>query len=128
MTMVLAFVLLGLIIIVWIYGVYLSWKQNEGVVFEPIERSVFVTRWAHLIRLFRRGWYGARVEGKHLLSWSGKQAENAFVTVFPKSAAAFTKHNQLTGLQQGPSSYFLKSISVPKPRAEKRLPKTKKVV
>lgn len=128
MTMALEFVLLGFIVVTWIYTVFLSWKESTGAVFEPITQSFFLEKWGAAIRLVRRGWYRANMEGKTVLTWSGKQAEGAFVTVFPKAAPAFIKKDELTGLKQGPSSYFLKSISVPKKATEKRLPKTKKVV
>jgi hypothetical protein len=126
--MTLAIILLAVLITTWIYSVFLSWKESEGTVFEPITQSFFVEKWNVLARLVRRGWYRANLEGKTVLTWSGKKAEGAFVTVFPKAAPAFTKKDELTGLKQGPSSYFLKSISIPKKSTEKRLPKTKKVV
>lgn len=128
MTMTLGFVLLGLIVTTWVYAVFLSWKASTGTVFEPIKQSFFIETWHTVARLARRGWYRAGMEGKTVLTWSGKKAEGAFVTVFPKSAPAFVKKDELTGLEQGPSSYFLKSISVPGKIPQKRLPKTKKVV
>lgn len=126
--MTIAFVLLGLIVVTWLYTSYLSYKVSTGKTFEPIERSHFIARWTQALRLIRRGWYSVNMEGKHLLLWSGKRAENAFVAVFPKSADAFAKKDELTGLQTGPTSYFLKSISKPKQAPQRRLPKTKKVV
>jgi len=116
--MTILFVLLALILVTWLYTLYLSWKMSMGTVFEPIEGTDFSTRWYKLVRIMRRGWYGASIQSKHALSWSGKKAEGAFVTVFPKSAPAFAKHDELTGLQTGPSSYFLKQISTgPKKRS-----------
>lgn len=126
--MTLGIVLLGLIVVTWIYTVFLSWKKSAGVVFAPIEESFFTERYAWFARLVRRGWYRLTLESKTAVSWSTKRAEDAFITVFPKSAVAFTKKDALTGLHQGPSSYFLKSISVSEKVPQKRLPKTKKVV
>jgi hypothetical protein len=121
------FVLTALILTTWLYMSYLSWKHSSGTTFEPIERSDLIKQWAKLVRLVRRGWYGASIQSKQALSWSGKKAEHAFVTVFPKSAVAFTKHDELTGLETGPSSYFLKRISTD-PKKRSRSPRTKKVV
>lgn len=125
--MTIVFVLLGLILVTWLYTSYLSYKISKGTTFEPIERSLFVGKWTQVLRLVRRGWYSVNMEGKHLLLWSGKRAENAFVAVFPKSADAFAKKDELTGLHTGPSSYFLKSISNQPPKPS-RSPRAKKVV
>jgi hypothetical protein len=125
--MIIAIVLIVLLLTTWLYIGYLSWLQSKGVRFEPIERSDFLKRYAWLERLVRRSWYSARAEGKKMLLWSGKQAESAITTVFPRSEAAFKKPNELTGLQTGPSSYFLKQIS-PETAKTPRSSRSKKVV
>ena len=126
--MMLGFVLLGLILITWIYSMYLSWKVSQGTVFASIKTAPFIDRFTTLIRLVRRGWYGVEMETKQVVTWGTKRAEGALVALFPKAAHAFTKPDELTGLTHGPSSYFLKSISGLKKDTTKRLPKSKKVV
>lgn len=125
--MIIAIVLIVLLLTTWLYIGYLGWQKSMGKEFEPIERSDFLKRYAWLERLVRRSWYSARAEGKKVLSWSGKQAEIALTTVFPASEAAFKKTNELTGLQTGPSSYFLKQIS-PETAKTPRSSRNKKVV
>ncbi len=124
MSITLGFVLLGLLLALWGYSTYLSWKVSEGVSFAPIKAAPFVTRYVQTIRLVRRGWYGALLHAKAGLVWSGKRLEKGFVKIFPSAAPAFAKRDELTGLHTGPSSYFLKTIS----EDEKRLSRSKNVV
>lgn len=125
---VLGIILIALILSTWLYGVYVSWKVSQGIHSSPIEAAPFVTRWARTIRLARRGWYGTSIQIHKALSWCSAHLTKAFVKVFPKSSSMFIKHDAMTGLTQGPSSYFLKSISVPQKQSPKRLPKTKKML
>lgn len=125
---VLGIILIALILGTWIYSMYVSWKVAQGVPSVLIEAAPFATRWAQILRLTRRGWYSAGMQAKKAFSWSTKRAGTTFMKVFPKSAPAFTKHDAMTGLSQGPSSYFLKSISTPRKTGNKRLPKTQKMI
>jgi hypothetical protein len=48
---------------------------------------------------------------KQAALWGNEKVSAAFVIIFPKSKAAFVKQDPLIGLEHGPSSYFLASIS-----------------
>ena len=125
---VLASILLGLILLTWIYSMYVSWKIAQGVPPLLLEAAPFVARWAQLARLTRRGWYKGMFKTEQVLSWSTTHIKNVFVKIFPNSAPVFTKRDAMTGLTQGPSSYFLKSISTSRKPGNKRLNKTKKMI
>lgn len=125
---VLGIILITLILSTWLYSVYVSWKVSQGIHSTLIEAAPFVTRWARTIRLARRGWYSANIQVQKVLSWSSAHLTKAFVKIFPNSAPVFTKRDAMTGLTQGPSSYFLKSIGTSRKPGNKRLPKTKKMI
>ncbi len=129
MSIALLIVLVGLVFVLWLYSMYLSWKISEGVPLEIIESGSFIATGALLARLGRRGWYSVSFYTNQMLGWGTKRFRKFFVKVFPTSARAFVKHDALTGLTQGPSSYFLKSISpsAPKPKT-RRLPKQRNML
>jgi hypothetical protein len=59
---------------------------------------------------------------KQATLWSNNKVRKAFIFIFPKSKTAFIKQDTLIGLEHGPSSYFLASLSKPaaKPKATRR--------
>lgn len=100
------------------------WRK-EGQQTETLaeELDPIVTKGA---RTIRRTWF---------LFLRGVNAVRAFLTVlitktffalFPKAQKAFEKKDELTGLQQGPSSYFLMSISEGKEFSQKGQPKIRR--
>ncbi len=130
MSITLAIVLIILVISTWLYAMYLAWKFDQGVASGTIRTAPFLVRWERGIRLTRRGWYGAAMHAKQVLNWGNRKAGDAIVSVFPKTAPLFTKPDALTGLTDGPSSFFLKSISpsVKNPLKKKRLSTRKKMI
>lgn len=62
-------------------------------------------------RLARRGWYRCIFYLSRFGAWSNKKFARIFFSIFPNAEPAFTKKDTLTGLEHGPSSFFLKSIS-----------------
>lgn len=126
MNMTLIIVLAILIVATWLYAMYISWKATKGVPLALVESAPLLARVHRGLRLTRRGWYGAELLSKQALAWSNEKAGATFVKFFPKSAPVFVKHDLLTGLTHGPSSFFLKTISQPKKEA--RLPRTKKML
>lgn len=127
MNIVLLIVVVLLALITWIFTIYLGWKYENGASLGFIRKAPFLVRWERGIRLTRRGWYGASLHAKQVLNWGNRKAENAIVALFPKSAPVFKKPDEMTGLNDGPSSFFLKSIS-PEKTQKKRLSRTKKMV
>lgn len=106
-----------LLIALWISAMALWWHNEQGHT-APLEPRDAINQVNKAVRLGRRGWYGTMRYGKRAAKWSNKKASDAFVTVFPKARTAFTKKDELTGLEHGASSYFLASLSKPvkKPR------------
>ena len=123
--MILILVLVVLVIALWLYSMYLSWKISSGTATTAVHESVFVSTAALLARLGRRGWYSSTLGIKRVASWSNKRLGSLFLRAFPSARPAFTKKDVLTGLSHGQSSFFLKSISV---QPKQRLPKSKKML
>ena len=127
--MSLLIVLGSLILVTWIFSMYVSWKATQGVPLALVQSAPFLARWDKGMRMTRRRWYGATRMTREAFTWSNKKASAVFVKFFPKSAPVFVKRDMLTGLTQGPSSYFLKTISkAPHKAGNRRLPRTKKVL
>lgn len=107
-----------LIIALWIIAMLELWNINKGTYQGPAEERVasFLTK---TVRLTRRGWYislRAITEGLKVVSI---YIARGFFILFPKAKQAFEKKDELTGLTDGPSSYFLMSVSEYKEEAKK---------
>jgi hypothetical protein len=90
---------------------YLWYSDEQGRALSPFRIEQIESKLEQVARFGRRGWYSATRLGAKGLAWSGSHMESAFLTIFPKAAPAFAKRDRLTGLNHGPSSYFLMSIS-----------------
>ncbi len=124
----LSITLVVLVIGTWLYMVYISWKASEAISPAVATYGPLLARLNQALRLTRRGWYGASLQGRKTLAWFSQKAQTTFIKIFPTAKSAFTKRDMMTGLTHGPSSYFLKTISQPRKKASKRLPRIKKVV
>jgi len=97
------------------------WRQHEaGTAAKTIGKREVVKALQKAERLARRSAYSSLRYGKQAAAWSEKKAEKALVAVFPKAKSAFTTQDPLTGLEHGPSSYFLASISKPTKKSKKK--------
>lgn len=105
------------LLILWLVAMLMLWRK-EGQQTETLadELNPLVSKGA---RTARRTWFlflrGVRKAQDFLTLIITK----LFFTLFPKAKKAFEKKDELTGLQQGPSSYFLMSISEGKELPEK---------
>ena len=99
----------------------LWWRSVQEKPIKIIKREDVVYRWNKAARIARRSWYESQRYSKKAVSWGNEKVTNAFVTVFPKSKPAFVEKDLLTGLQDGPSSYFLASLSKTKKKARNAL-------
>ncbi len=118
---VLLIVITILLIALWISAMALWWHSEQGHAI-PFRQDDVIRQVNKAVRMGRRTWYGTVRYGKRAATWSEKKATNALVTVFPKARAAFTEKDALTGLEHGPSSYFLAHLSRPvkKPRVRRK--------
>lgn len=71
------------------------------------------------IRLARRGWFLVLRYLDKLKAIVEKVLTKIFFAVFPNARKAFEKKDELIGLEHGPSSYFLMSVSEYKEEFEK---------
>lgn len=115
-----AIILFLLIIATWIASIYVSWQQEEHTLSPVVHLPSYADKSA---RLMRRGWFAVIRAGKVSISWMSKHIALLFYKIFPKAKSAFMERDTLSGLDQGPTSYFLKSISEdarPTPKAQRR--------
>ncbi|MES2224628.1 MAG: hypothetical protein V4478_01430, partial [Patescibacteria group bacterium] len=106
-----------------------SWQKEQGTEHKTIKKGDVIHAWNKAARLARRSWYVGLRYSKQARLWGNKRAVSAFMSVFPRSKAAFVEQDMLTGLEHGASSYFLATLSKPtkKPRA-KAAPRKKKLM
>jgi hypothetical protein len=121
----LSVVLVVLIVASWVTAMYVSWKRSEGLNPSPIKQEVFVSYWSKMVRKARRTYYRSLFTFKQSLTWGNKQFGHVFFSLFPSAEPAFAKRDMLAGLKDGPTSYFLMSISQEEPRKTRR---TRKIV
>ncbi len=126
MILTLVVVLVVLILAFWLLAMYASWKQQKGML-TAIDEHDIRSRTDQALRLVRRTTYTGIRYFNTGLNWSLGHASKGFYALFPKAQSAFVKHDELTGLTKGPSSYFLHSISESKKERVKTV-RRKKVV
>ena len=121
----LSVVLAVLVIASWVTAMYVSWKRSEGSAPSPIKQEVIASYWSKMVRKGRRSYYRSLFTFKQTLQWGNKAFSHVFFSLFPNAAPAFAKRDMLAGLKDGPTSYFLMSISEEEPRKTRR---TRKIV
>lgn len=99
-------------------------QQNEHITLD----RVALKHIEKIMRITRRSYYASILYSHRAFTFSNKTIAKAFIHVFPKASRAFQKHDVLTGLETGPSSYFLHSISSTKPDTIKPKTRRKKIV
>jgi hypothetical protein len=104
-------ILAVLIIALWISTMALWRQSKEEIAAKTLKPRDVVYQWNKAARLTRRSWYGGLRYSKQAALWGNKKISAAFIAIFPKSKPAFVKQDILTGLEHGPSSYFLASLS-----------------
>jgi hypothetical protein len=100
-----------LIIALWISTMALWQQYDQQVAPNILKSDDVVYQWNKAARLARRSWYGGVRYSKQAALWGNKKVSTAFIAIFPKSKTAFVERDILTGLEHGPSSYFLASLS-----------------
>lgn len=104
-------IIVVLLIALWISVMLLWWRSEQENPAKTIKRGDVIHAWNKAARLARRSWYDGVRYSKQASVWSNKKVQKVFVAVFPKSKAAFIEQNLLTGLEHGPSSYFLANLT-----------------
>lgn len=104
-----------LLIALWISAMALWWHTEQGVA-SVLKPKDVIHQWNKAVRLGRRSWYRTVRYSKQATLWSNNKVRKAFIFIFPKSKTAFIKQDALIGLEHGPSSYFLASLSKPTPK------------
>lgn len=108
------------LLVLWLTTMIVLWrKQSKGdilTVINPlIEKSV---------RNSRRFWFLILRGINNIRAYITNLITKLFFIVFPNAKRAFEKKDELTGLEQGPSSYFLMSISEGSPVESKIVKQT----
>lgn len=96
----------------WFLAMYIWWKQEQGLTFSPVSLDETIAPLSDkMTRIARRKWYITLLYGKKAVRWNARHLTDLFYAIFPNAKVAFAKRDALTGLKDGPSSYFLKTIS-----------------
>lgn len=97
------------LIILWLFIMYSLWKKDD------LERKYLesnINRFSYKTAQVSRKIYFLLTRKIDILrSKITLYLAKAFFFFFPKAKKAFEKKDALTGIEQGPSSYFLMSIS-----------------
>ncbi len=96
------------------------WWQNERGEKAPLATDTALVYLDKCARLARRGWYASALYARTIGIWGNKKVSKLFFKLFPDAAPAFAKRDALLGLTQGPSSFFLLSISEEQKRKAKK--------
>lgn len=99
-----------LLLALWLTTMIALWNNTKGAYQDPAEEQLNVVT-TKTVRLIRRGWYATLLAIIMALKKIASYIARGFFTLFPKAQKAFEKKNELTGLTDGPSSYFLMSVS-----------------
>ncbi len=127
MVTTLLIILAALAVLLWLATMLLWWHEGTHAEQTTLD-TVALKQVERVIRLTRRSYYAGMLYSARAFNWGNKSMGRAFVHVFPKAAPAFQKHDMLAGLEDGPSSYFLHSISSSKEGQKKPKHRTKKIV
>jgi len=112
------------LVLSWVSVMLLWWHQSNESEHATLDR-VAIKHIEKIIRLSRRSYYAGSLYSRRAFGWGNKTLAKVFVKAFPKASAAFQKHDIMSGLEHGPSSYFLHSISeskaeIPKPKIRRK--------
>ncbi len=99
------------IILLWLLVMYGIWRKTVKQEMTPDVAEVLTPAYNKSVRLLRRGWFSILRYLQILKAFLEKILTKAFFAVFPNARKAFEKKDELTGLEHGPSSYFLMSVS-----------------
>ncbi len=121
-TLVVSFIIS--LLILWLVAMLMIWRK-EGQQTETLveELNPIVNKG---VRTARRTWFLFLRGIDVLRAFLTRIITKIFFILFPKAQKAFEKKDELTGLQQGPSSYFLMSISEGKEVIGKEEPKIRR--
>lgn len=117
------------LIALWILTMYGVWRANNEAASEHGVAEALAPTYKKSARLIRRGWFALLRVLNLLRSGLEKVVTKIFFSIFPNAKKAFEKKDELTGLEHGPSSYFLMSVSEYKEELQKEpsIPSGKKI-
>ncbi len=114
------------IILLWLLVMYGVWKKTTKQQEVPDALEVLTPVYNKGTRLLRRGWFSVLRYFQLLKAFLEKVATKVFFKIFPNARKAFEKKDELTGLEHGPSSYFLMSVSEYKEELQKEVKKDRR--
>ena len=95
------------LIILWILIMFLLWRKHENA--HIVEKENIVIN--KFTRNLRKILFGVIRLINKIKTFIKKHLTKVLIFIFPKASKAFEVKDPLIGLEQGPSSYFLMSIS-----------------
>lgn len=112
------------LIALWLFAMLTLWNTQTKQTTDMIEELRPVA--TKSLRTLRRFWFLVLRGVATIRAAATTLITKLFFTIFPNAKKAFEKKDELTGLQQGPSSYFLMSISEGKELPGKEEPKIRR--
>jgi hypothetical protein len=112
------------LIALWLFAMLTLWNTQTKQTTDVIEELRPVA--TKSLRSIRRIWFLFLRAINKIGDFLTLIITKLFFALFPKAQKAFEKKDELTGLEQGPSSYFLMSISEGKELPEKEEPKIRR--
>lgn len=98
------------LILAWVSALYIEWRATEAKAL-PWLRSGTLADLDLWMRYVRRARYGTERGIEQSLQAIRTTSKHALTFFFPSAKQAFKENHPLTGLESGPSSYFLLEIS-----------------
>lgn len=96
-------------IFAWFIAQFGAWRNAQQI--QRVSRFEKLTDLERVMRYLRRGRYSTERVVRSGFDIVSATARRSIVFLFPKSKKVFSDIDPLTGLQHGPSSYFLMEIS-----------------
>lgn len=98
------------LILAWVSALYIEWRASEQKALPWLGPRTLadLDLWMRYMRRARYGTERGIEQGLRAVRGASKQT---LMFLFPNSKGAFKENHPLTGLESGPSSYFLLEIS-----------------
>lgn len=113
--------------LVWISIMYFLWKKSTPDTDIPIEQALG-KKISLFLRIVRKVRFTTERALKQVRFFVQKLTAKLFFFVFPSAKKAFESKDELAGLDTGPSSYFLMSVSEYAEQAKKKKAGRKKKI
>lgn len=116
------------LVVFWLLFMYGIWRKTVAPMEETFGNmtKVLSPLYEKCTRISRKFWFFVLRKTEALFYKSLTALTRIFFILFPKAKKAFEKKDELLGLEHGPSSYFLMSVSEYKTEQEEKRSKSRR--